>query len=437
MTNDRQTGRRGALRILLSAYACEPNRGSEPGIGWNWASELDRQGHHVVVLTRTNNREAIEAALAKTPTMASLTFAYYDLPVAFLFLKRLGLLPMQIYYLLWQVFCVRTARRAVLDHDVDVVWHLTFGAVRLPSLLWRLGKPFVFGPGGGGEYAPFAMRRDYPLGGQLRDLARDALNWLSKFDPLLRTTFAKAALIFVKTPESARLVPRGWRDKTKVYLENGVAQVASVREATPPAGRILYAGSFVYLKGIPIAIRAFAAFVRLGGVGRFTLVGRGSEKVRCQRLARELGVDHLLDWISWVDQRELDRIYAAHDLFLFPSLHDSSGNVVAEAMSHGLPVIGFDLGGPAQIITKDSGVIVATARLDSRTAAQALGLALKNLFDDPVEFRRLSLGALQRAKDFTWSARISGAVQELRTSLSLTGDACAKTIVEPARTHVS
>ena len=34
-------------KILLSAYACEPHKGSEPGIGWNWAIQLASLGHQV------------------------------------------------------------------------------------------------------------------------------------------------------------------------------------------------------------------------------------------------------------------------------------------------------------------------------------------------------------------------------------------------------
>ena len=49
------------MKILLSAYACEPNKGSEPGVGWHWALELGYLGHDVWVLTRANNRPAIEA----------------------------------------------------------------------------------------------------------------------------------------------------------------------------------------------------------------------------------------------------------------------------------------------------------------------------------------------------------------------------------------
>ena len=50
------------MKILVSAYACEPGKGSEPGAGWLWARAAARR-HEVWVLTRANNREAIEAAL--------------------------------------------------------------------------------------------------------------------------------------------------------------------------------------------------------------------------------------------------------------------------------------------------------------------------------------------------------------------------------------
>ena len=54
------------MNVLLSAYACEPGKGSEPEVGWQWALQMARF-HNVTVLTRTNNRAAIEAALREIP----------------------------------------------------------------------------------------------------------------------------------------------------------------------------------------------------------------------------------------------------------------------------------------------------------------------------------------------------------------------------------
>ena len=48
------------MRVLLSAFACAPNRGSEPGVGWNWALALAKN-NDVTVLTREENRREIEA----------------------------------------------------------------------------------------------------------------------------------------------------------------------------------------------------------------------------------------------------------------------------------------------------------------------------------------------------------------------------------------
>ena len=50
------------LKVLISAYACEPGKGSEPEVGWQWALQMARH-HDVTVLTRANNRQAIEPAI--------------------------------------------------------------------------------------------------------------------------------------------------------------------------------------------------------------------------------------------------------------------------------------------------------------------------------------------------------------------------------------
>jgi hypothetical protein len=54
-----------AIKILMSAYACEPGKGSEPGVGWRWAIETAALNHEVWVITRTNNKAAITAGVAQ------------------------------------------------------------------------------------------------------------------------------------------------------------------------------------------------------------------------------------------------------------------------------------------------------------------------------------------------------------------------------------
>jgi hypothetical protein len=85
-------------RILLSAYCCIPNGGSEYDIGWNWAKCAAESGYEVVVLTRAFDRNRIEAALDGEN---SVQFVFHDLSP---FVQRLYHLPFgnYLYYLFWQ-----------------------------------------------------------------------------------------------------------------------------------------------------------------------------------------------------------------------------------------------------------------------------------------------------------------------------------------------
>ena len=80
---DQQTAR---PKVLLSCYACEPDCGSEPGVGWNWVMVM-AEDFDVVVLTRSNNRTVIEQAL-QGGAVKSLSFMYYDLPDWVMKLKK-------------------------------------------------------------------------------------------------------------------------------------------------------------------------------------------------------------------------------------------------------------------------------------------------------------------------------------------------------------
>src|SRR5439155_25552362 len=121
------------LRVLLSAYACEPGAGSEPGVGWNWARQVSRS-HEVWVLTRANNRLAIESALAEDPIDGA-HFVYFDLPRWLRFWKK-GQSGVRLYYYLWQVGSYCVARRLHRELNFHVVHHVTFVKYWMPSFLY-------------------------------------------------------------------------------------------------------------------------------------------------------------------------------------------------------------------------------------------------------------------------------------------------------------
>lgn len=394
------------MKILLSAYACEPNKGSEPGTGWHWALELARIGHEVCVLTRANNRPVIEETLRKEP-VPRVHFLYYDLPEWAKLWKK-GQRGIYLYYLLWQWGAYRLAKSVHTSDQFDRVHHITFGVVRQPSFMGNLNVPFMFGPLGGGESAPWRLRLGYGLRGILMDALRDVMNFLIKFDPMLRRAFQQASTIYAKTPQSRMVIPRRFWPKTKVKIEMGVnlpccsyAKTGATDRST--LFRILYVGRFIYWKGMHLGLRAFARLLNTFPDASLTLVGKGPDEARWRLLSSKLEIAGQVNWVSWVNQSELMDFYRQHDVFLFPSLHDSSGSVVLEAMAARLPIVCLNLGGPGVIVDDTCGWKVATSGKSAKDVVNELAEGLIKLASDDVLRKRCGNNSGERIQhQFTW-----------------------------------
>lgn len=409
------------MNILLSAYACEPNKGSEPGVGWNWAIELARLGHQVWVITRANNQPSIaqqlqtnrenqedkEKELAKSHTpfpTSNLHFIYYDLPSWARWWKKLpgGI---YLYYIFWQLGAYRVAKALSKEVTFDWVHHITFGVFRQPSCMGFLGIPFIFGPLGGGESTPPPLRESFSLKGHILDGIRDLSNWLVSIDPIMHSIYAHSSVIICKTKATLASIPQQYHDKCHVNLEIGIdpkGRLVKKSESNQGEFRILYASRLLYWKGLHLGLKAFAQFHQEMPNSRLTVIGSGSDRNWFHRLAEDLQIDSAIDWIPWMTLADLQQSYQEHEVFLYPSLHDSSGTVILEALSHGLPVVCLDLGGPGVMVNESCGRVIATAGLSETEVIKFLSEALKELALNPQILNQLQDGALIRAESYRW-----------------------------------
>jgi glycosyltransferase involved in cell wall biosynthesis len=395
------------LRILLSAYACEPHLGSEPGIGWHWATRLARAGHEVRVLTRANNRESIERALAAEP-VGNLDFTYYDLPQWMRRWKNHAGLAARLYYLLWQWGAYKVARRLCSEIRFDIAHHITFGVFRHPSFMAFLGLPFVFGPVGGGETAPHELRKTFPLRGVVIDLARDIANWVVRIDPLMAAVFRRSAATLCKTDETLQSIPSQFHDKCVVQVELGTdgAPAAPRQRRDDDGFRVLYVGRLVYWKGLHLGLMAFARLLESRPGATLTIIGRGPDEAWLRELAQRLGIGDAVNWIPHLEHAAVLQAYLRHDAFLFPSLHDSSGNVVLEALSSGLPVVCLDAGGPAVLVDPSCGFKVRPG--DRQQVVDDLARVLATLAGDRRLIRSMGEAARYRAREhFSWARQVT------------------------------
>lgn len=389
------------MKLLVSAYACEPGKGSEPAVGWNWVRALVRRGYEVHVLTRSNNREAIERVVAGGDPAP--IFHYYDLPRWMRAWKRRpgGI---YFYYLLWQAGAYRLAKRLHAAEQFDRAHHVTFASYRQPSFMGGLGIPFIFGPVGGGESMPAEFRRRLSSGSRIAEAVRNAGNALISLDPLMRSTFSKAETIACTTAETMACIPAAYRAKCVVQLAIGIEESeihpAGPRERAEP--HFLFVGRLLYWKGLHLAFRALARVRGSLPNVRLKIIGTGEDRGWLEDQARAAGVTDLLEWISSTPHCEIAREYRDSMALVFPSLHDSGGMVVLEALAAGLPVICLDLGGPGTIANTECAIVVPSRNGSEDAVVERVAEGMIRVATDADLRDRLARNAVNRAKQLTW-----------------------------------
>jgi glycosyltransferase involved in cell wall biosynthesis len=408
------------MRILLSAYACEPGKGSEPGVGWRWTCGLAGRVD-LTICTRANNRQAIEAELESRPPddpLHKVRFLYHELPRVFLRLKRTPLLPTMFYYILWQWTLARALRKEAAQ--VDVIHHLTFCTPLCPGF-WPDGKAArVIGPVG----APLVNPHYLPLFGkkQITQRLRSALMRRLLLLPWLRRAFLNAAAVFPANTEAKDLLEAQGVTCQPVMLDTGapdilssISNLQSPISSSPPPCLFLYAGVLERRKGLELALRAFSSFIQnskfnIQNFSSLTLLGTGPDRPRLESLATSLGIAAHVHFPGSVPQAEVARHLAEADVFVFTSVRDTSGGVNLEAMASGLPILCIAHQGVGDITDDTCAIRIPPGPIPETIEALANGM--QRLVTDPDLRARLGQNARLRAvSKFSWQEKFDRMVE--------------------------
>lgn len=402
------------MKILLSAFSCSPNRGSEPGIGWGFVKSLARD-HELTVLTSSLSQEVIEAELEMHPLTNSVRFIYISPPFG---LRKLwqkafkqGKSYAHLLYFLWQVKLFFLVKRNLDVDAFDLIHHVTFGVFRTPSLLAFLGRPFIFGPLGGGEHYPTALKKQVPFRSRMKDIFRAWSNRLSCYNPLLHAMYRRCQLIICRNGDTQAAIPPQYHPKTMVEIGIGVDNALPTPEIELLYGdqelsgtlKLLFVGRPAYWKGLDFVLESFAHLQRKNLDISLSIVSYGND-LRYRKKAEALGIKSSINWQQFLSFEELIVYYQSHHLLVFPALRETGGNAILEAFANGLPVLGLNLGNSSGLLDNSRGASIPIVGLHAAQVTAAISREIERLYKDRSALVEMVSGAKIASQEYTYQA---------------------------------
>jgi glycosyltransferase involved in cell wall biosynthesis len=397
------------LKVLVSAYACHPEQGSEPGVGWNWVREIARY-HDVWLLTEAQRFAPVTESAIRADQDLRNAVKVVGIPRERRAERWLKSLAYYYTYEKWQRTALAQARELHRQVRFDVVHQLNMIGYREPGFLWSLDVPFVWGPIGGFAQMPWrylhAMGPSGALSLGLRNLAN---NMQMRLSHRVRTAMHASDVLISATSVDRVAIAKLYGRQAPVVHETGTAPesepaVRMIRTGEPL--RVLWCGRMVPSKAVGVALRA------VGRAGQtipieFHLYGDGPQQPFARVLAEQLGIHGLCHFHGQRPRTEvIERMRACHVL-LFPSLKEATSATVPEALATGLPVLCHATCGHGDIVTNEVGMGVPVT--DPARSVEAFANALVSLWRAPDRLRACSIAAAQAAPRLAWSAKGSAA----------------------------
>jgi glycosyltransferase involved in cell wall biosynthesis len=367
------------MKILISALACEPGKGSELEVGFR-AMIAAASRHDVWVLTNKDTIPEVRRSIEGRPEAERIHLQGIDFGVDTEGIELLTIPGFHFYYDRWQRRAASRARQLDRVVNFDVVHHVTLAAYWTRTGVAVLDKPLVWGPVGGGVEPPQSLLAELGWRGLIEDAGRFvARRLLARFGPAGRArrravvTFAQNRATLEKIRTTGRLTPL--TNATAVQLSTTPGPGARTKD-------ILFVGRLVAWKGPMLALRAFR-YVQ-DDKARLVFCGKGYERRRMERAAKRWGIADRVRFEGWLPRDALLSRVATAGALLHPALHEEAGLCVAEALALGTPAVCLDHGGPPEILREwPRTPSAAVPPSDPDTTARGLARAIGHFLDHP------------------------------------------------------
>ncbi len=406
------------LKILLGCYACDPNYGSEPGMGWNFAHNLAKEHEVHLIVEEYEFKETLTKYAIEHPEQVEHMHFHFVPRKHHNTLRALWPPSYYWFYRKWHKAALKLALELDKKENFDIIHQVTISGFREPGFLWKLGKPFIWGPLGGLTDAPWCLLSGLGWMGALHFGGRNILNAIQKrWGRHARAAAAHSHTILTSTTVAQKEIKAFWQREAVLMNEVGyedrhAPQEPSVHKEGTPL-RICWAGEHIPRKALDLLLHALTQTAQ---PMELHVLSKGPRTEAWKQLSIQLGIADKVTFHGFVPRDEAFRIMGSCHVFCITSIREDTSTVVFESFRYGMPIIALDHCGFATVITADCGIKIPINSKKQVIADYAKHLDYLATHEE--ERQRLSSGALLRCQDFTWEKKMTVLSQIYRDALS-------------------
>lgn len=403
-------------KILISAYACSPKKGSEPGVGWGFVSELSKHHELHVIVEEEKFKTDINDWLARHPgsSVAKNVCFYFLKKERNRTLRKIWPPSYYYYYRLWHIEAMNLAATIIKQRQIELCHQLTMVGYREPGYLWKLNIPFVWGPIGGAGFFPLQFASSIGSAPTLYYLCYNLFNFTQmRFSKRVRMAARRAGEgLITATSENQHMAMRYWGEQSTQITEVGTKQMklgSPTARANAEPLKLVWSGLIIPRKGLFLALRAISILSKDINV-ELHILGDGPLRRKGEKLARELGVSDKCIFYGWLPRKDCEELLCKMHGSIITSLRDLTSTVIIEALQYSLPVIAPKHCGFVDVLDDNCGVLCDVE--DPKIFIHQLADAVTKFYLDESYRMKLSAGASLQGNKFTWAQKIK-AVNEI------------------------
>ena len=349
------------VNYLISAYSVNPYKGSEDSIGWNWVLQYEKnykEGDRIILLTKKFNEKDTRRGL-KEFNIQHVELVIVDVPDALNWFREKHSAFHHMYYILWQHWAWLWVKHSGIHFDV--IHHVTMNDYRIPSELYKAkGAKVIWGPMGGAQVTPRPLKvyEKNQLVASFREFVNKSCSWNPFYKKALRSYYKIYCINNETQKQISRIVGKDVPLMPELALRDEYKNLP-IRKGNNDILKIVFVGRLIGKKGIAFLVDALS-LMPTDMNWELLIFGDGDDHALIEKQIADSGIGKNVKLMGNRPLNQIAEAYQQADVFVLPSLRETSGNVLLEAMAYAVPIVAFDTSFCRLLKEVDCGVFVNT-----------------------------------------------------------------------------